>query len=613
MADKTINVKITADTANFDKGIAKVTHGISKFSKMIAAAGVAAAGAFAVSSVKSAMDFENQLARVSTMLDKNTMSYLPKFDKGLEDMSMRFGESTSTLSKGLYDVLSASVAPSKAMDVLDASAKAAAAGLSDTGTAADAITTIMNSYGMGADSARTISDKLFTVIKRGKTTFGELAPSIGRVASTASMAGLNFNELGATIATLTRSGISTDEAMTAISGVLATFLKPTDDAKKAAHQFGFELSSNTLKSIGLTGVLKKLKGASAEQLATLFPNIRGLKGIAAALGDVTGLAKDYNMMLDSTGATQEAYNKITGTTAFRMKQLKESFNAVKTTFGKLMLPHITPYVTGLIDILNTLYSVQQAELDIGGYSIDSASVMNDSFGSAGENIARWILDIRKSFARLSEGIYLGIASVSSYAEGLEKTRGQIRLFGEEIPVFHPLEAAKWAKADLASIKNDWNEWIIKPMNTAFNQGIANVKKNRAELAKHKDEQEANAAAAAAASAKEKALAASLDQVGSSAGAAGKEIAGMNASESEAIKTSWHEWNIEGITSNKLLSYVGSLTTKTTLKHVVEIQLKWDGRRITVDSLNNKQLVEEVGREVLQQIQSSRALAFGSGG
>ncbi|GAG95650.1 unnamed protein product, partial [marine sediment metagenome] len=145
-----------------------------------------------------AADFETQLANVSTMLDESAMRILPEYRKGLQALSVEFGESTQTLSKGLYDILSASIPPAEALGVLEVSAKAAAAGITDTGVAADAITTILNSYGMSADQAGMVSDKLFAIVKEGKTTFAELAPSIGKVAATASMAGLSFDDLGAT-------------------------------------------------------------------------------------------------------------------------------------------------------------------------------------------------------------------------------------------------------------------------------------------------------------------------------------------------------------------------------------------------------------------------------
>ncbi len=279
------------------------------------------------------------------------MRILPEYRRGLQSLSVEFGESTQTLSKGLYDILSASIPPAEALGVLEVSARAAAAGITDTGVAADAITTILNSYGFSADQAGMVSDKLFAIVKEGKTTFAELAPSIGKVAATASMAGLSFDDLGACIATMTRAGIRTEEVMTAINGVLIAFLKPTDEAIAAAGKFGLELNTTTLQTEGLTGVMEKLTDATAEQLAEIFPNIRGLKGMAAALGDAEGYARSYALMLESAGLTQEAFAKQSDTLNFKLDQLKSMFNVIRVTIGEALIPaveDITEKVMGAI-------------------------------------------------------------------------------------------------------------------------------------------------------------------------------------------------------------------------------------------------------------------------
>lgn len=355
-----VYVKIGADTKELEKGLTKSKGQVKKTAeqmkaqmkavgKKMAIVGVAITAAFALT-VKSAMSFQKQLAQVSTMLDESAMKIMPQYKKGLLDMSMAFGESTDTLSRGLYDILSASIPPAKALDVLGVAAKAATAGITDTGVAADAITTVLNSYGMSADQAEKVSDILFATVKRGKLTFNELAPAIGKSAALAATAGLSFEDLTATVATLTRAGIRTDEAMTSINGVLRAFLKPTDDAKEAAKEFGLELNTSTLRTIGMTGVMELLKDATAEQLAAIFPNIRGLKGMAAALGDAEGYAKDYALMLNSAGLTQIAFAKQSATLSFKLDQAKQSINVVAVTIGDILMPtveKIIAYVTNL--------------------------------------------------------------------------------------------------------------------------------------------------------------------------------------------------------------------------------------------------------------------------
>jgi len=297
---------------------------------------------------KKAADFEAELAQVSTMLDEGTMPLMKKYEKGLETLSIQFGESTKTLSEGLYNILSASIAPEKALDTLAVAARAATAGITDTGTAAKAIVTILNSYGLGAEKAAMISDELFGIVKRGQTTFAELAPTIGMVAASAAKSGLRFEELGAAISTITRAGMETTHAIVGINNMLIAFLKPQEEAVKVAKQFGLELNTNTLRTIGLTGVMKKLKDASAEQLAQIFGNIRGLRGMVAALGDLEGYTKDYNLMLNSVGLTQAAFNKQVDTARFLFNQAKQALNALAVMLGNKLLPAVKDFLTNMI-------------------------------------------------------------------------------------------------------------------------------------------------------------------------------------------------------------------------------------------------------------------------
>ena len=327
-------------------GVSAAMAGAAKAVKIGALAIVASIGV----GIWQAVKFEKQMAMVSTMLDEVGMGRMPEFAAGIRRLSVEFGESTETLSKGLYDILSASVAPEKAMDVLATATKAAIGGFTSTAVAADALTTILNSYRMSADQAGLVSDKMFTTVKRGKLTYEELAGSIGKAAATAAIAGVSLDELLASISTITRAGISSDQAMTAVIGTIRSFLKPTDEGAALAKDLGFELNTATLKAEGLSGVFKKLTGITAKQIAILFPNIRGFKGVAAAMQDATGFAKDLSLHINAAGASEEALGKASNTTAHQLNRLKQGVLDVLRTVGDALLPTIrrlADWMTGL--------------------------------------------------------------------------------------------------------------------------------------------------------------------------------------------------------------------------------------------------------------------------
>jgi len=327
--------KATASVVTMDKASTSLGTTMSRMGKYAVGA-MAAYGAFKFvkGAVKEFAAFEKQLAEVSTMLDDQTMHYLPQYKQQISDLSVAYGESTQALSKGLYDILSASVDASQAMDVLEASTVAAKAGLSDTGIAADAITTILNSYQMGADQAGRVSDVLFATIKRGKTTFNELAPSIGKVTSLAAAAGLSLEEVSASLSTMTRAGVQTDIAITALKAILTTFLSPQENAVAVAKEWGLELNTNTLRTQGLVGVMQQLTRMSQENVSAIFGNVRALTGLSAMLQQVEGYQTDLQMVTDNTGQSQEALAKVTQTLDQRFKELTETWNRFKRETGE---------------------------------------------------------------------------------------------------------------------------------------------------------------------------------------------------------------------------------------------------------------------------------------
>lgn len=316
----------------------------------------------AVSSVKEFAAFELSLANVSTMLSEQAMKFLPAYNRQISKLAVKYGQSTGVLAKGLYDILSASVDASKAIDVLEISTQAAIAGMTDAGTAADVVTTVLNSYGLAATEAGYATDILFTIVRRGKLTFGELAGSLGKVASLAAVSGLSLEEVGAALATMTRSGIQADIAVTSLKAILTTFLSPTTDSIKAAKELGLELNTATLRTIGLTGAVRKLVNATAEQRAAIAPNVRAITGLSALVQDQTGHMRDLGEMAENAGARLTAFGKIADTTAQQLAKNREMIQGLKRDIGEAFVPLIRDWLAGFSTLTDNL-KANTAELE----------------------------------------------------------------------------------------------------------------------------------------------------------------------------------------------------------------------------------------------------------
>jgi len=272
--------------------------------------------------------------------------------KELLGLDSRLGSATE-LSEGLYQALSASVEPAKAVQFVGESAKFAKAALIDTNTAVDVITTGLNAYGKGAEEAGEISDILFTTIKNGKVTGEELSSTIGQVIPLAANMGLSFKNLGASIATMTKQGVNSAESTTQLNAIMTALLKPSGELSDAMKKAGFDTGEAVTQSDNFQLALQQVIGqtdGSKEALAELFPNVRALRGALALTGDGADSFTDtLNEMSNSSGATDEAFQKQRVT----FDTLMNSLNKFAIRIGDFLLPIIDELVNGLTKLLDS--------------------------------------------------------------------------------------------------------------------------------------------------------------------------------------------------------------------------------------------------------------------
>lgn len=375
---------VTLDARQFTAGLRQVDKVVMKNQatmRRLAVGMLAVGAALAIALgkvIKTAAEFETAMRRVNTIMMLSDRA-LASMTEEVKDLAVEFGRLPTDLAKGLYDIGSASFYGAEGMMVLEASARAAVAGITTTKIAADALTTVLNAYGMEASEAASVSDTLFTTVKYGKVTFAELAQNIGQASTTAAIAGVPFEEIGAAFATITRAGLNAAETGTAINRMMLAFLKPTDRARKAAAEFGFELSAEALQSMKLSGALAQLvdrfaiteqqldriiatteseaeameqlgkeSGIAADAIASIFPNVRALRAILPLMRQGgREFAKDLENMANKAGLTEEAFLQMQQTLEHNWNQFIASWQNLKQELGVGFLPMLRTIVKGM--------------------------------------------------------------------------------------------------------------------------------------------------------------------------------------------------------------------------------------------------------------------------
>jgi len=349
---RSMAVAATVQAAKFPVALFAATAGVVAFTVAVA------------KTVVEAAKLESQIANVMTLLREADTRALggvtaatERYTREVRSLSVEFGKSTEDLSKGLFEIVSAAIEPAKALDVLRSASQAAVAGNTDLATSTRGILTVLNAYQLGAEKAADAADFLFALNLRGVTTFAQISNAIGTVATLAFSTGVRLEELGAFLSTVTRAGISMDEAVTQLRQVLVTFLSPAKGSVEAAKELGIELNTTTIKTLGLLGVAKLLSKATEEQTAAIFGNVRALGGIIVAAKNAEGFQEDLRLQMQRTGSTTEALTTIQNTAKFQWDRLKESIVAVASTLGTPLLGAMASVAKAGADALKEIVKI----------------------------------------------------------------------------------------------------------------------------------------------------------------------------------------------------------------------------------------------------------------
>ena len=336
-----------------DLAFDKVNKNLAKLGKMAGAA----AGSFAILgaafSIRQFAAFEKSIAEVNTLLGKD--QNIKDYEKSIRALSHAFGTDQSQQAKAMYQVISAGAKNAAVATEILAQANALAlGGVTEIETAADGLTSVMNAYGSEANEAAGISDIFFATMKSGKTTIGELSANIGKVAPLAAQLGVSFDEVGAAVATLTASGVSTSESMTQIQSVMSALVKVTPQATKEAERLGINFDLAELKSRGFAGFIKYIAeetGGSTEALGKLFGNIEGIKALLPLAGASSELyAENLEKIGNAAGATDESVATMQKTLGFRWGQTVSRIKDLAISFGDWLTPAINLALSAVEDL-----------------------------------------------------------------------------------------------------------------------------------------------------------------------------------------------------------------------------------------------------------------------
>jgi len=301
---------------------------LTQAGRIMSTAITAPMAAIAAVAVKTAVDFDRSMTKMKTLVGV-AADVVDGWRDGIMSISSDTGRAATELADAMFFITSNGLRGAEAMQVLDASAKAAAIGLGEAKDVAFAATSAINAYGAGSMTGAEAVAVLVKTVREGNLEASELPQVLGQVLPVASELGVEFHEIGAAIAAMTRSGVSAKIAALGMRSVLQSILDPTIGAAKAALEMGtsFEKIRDIAEKDGVIYALQEIGRATegnAQKLSQIFPN---QKAFIAALQLMGNNAEAVEGVFKSLAATTEddlnvAFEDTTKSVAFLADQAK---------------------------------------------------------------------------------------------------------------------------------------------------------------------------------------------------------------------------------------------------------------------------------------------------
>lgn len=384
-------------------------------SARLAVLGYAAAFAGLAAAAKAAadatLDFEKQTAQIGTVTNLTEREVADLTD-GVRRLAQSAGFDLTNGLKAAYDLLRQGVPAGNVLEVLALADDAAKAGLTELGTTAKLVGTLIRGFGVEVSQVKPILDGLFVAAKNGGATFEELAAGLGDLAPVAKATRTPVRDVAAAIQVMTKAGLDAPTAISQLTQILTRLASPETVTKLRA--LGIETTGlvDTLRAIGernlSIGTIIDL-GVSSSRAAA---------GVAALTSDSAGLAAALDAIGGSSGALDKASESLNNLRSESVERLVASLKNLQITLGQIVTPSAQTInsLSQLVQLLDNLARRGQSAASglgsLGGQALTIAQrvaglttpigLLQEAFGALGAAAEAANVDLAAAAAQATD-------------------------------------------------------------------------------------------------------------------------------------------------------------------------------------------------------------------
>ena len=324
----------------------------------------AAAGAFGVSTIKTAADFDSAMNQIAATKGISTTS---SEIQQLRDQAMKLGADTAFSSKeaaeGLNILSMAGYKTDEAIGMSTDMLNLASAGQISMGDSAAYLSTTLKGFGMGFQQSGMIADRIAKGASAAATDVGDLGAAFAEAAATSAGYNQNVNDVGVALLRLADQGVVGSRAGTSLAAAEKNLYTASDQGAKALDQLGVSAYDAAGAARPINDVINDITSAvssmtdqeQSDILSKIF-DIQGLEAYRKMAASGADKQKEFqDAMANSGGAAAEmASTQLEGLNG-ALTELGSAFDNMKIKIGSVFagpLEKGVDWLTGMISKFN---------------------------------------------------------------------------------------------------------------------------------------------------------------------------------------------------------------------------------------------------------------------
>lgn len=293
-------------------------------------------------SVKGFADFEFSMKKIRTISNDS----VDTISNNIRKMAYDTGISSEDLASSMYDLVQVIQDVPEKYELLNTTSKLSVAGFANSTDAVNLLTSSILSYKFQLKDAGLLASKFLVAQTRGNTTITQLANSLGTVMPIAKMANVEFDQLLASISTMTLGGVKTDEATTFLRAMLNELTRVDSDVSELFQKINKGMDFKTYMDNGgnlidVIEMLRKEAEKGNQSLLDLFGNIRSSLGA----GTLSGLKDEYISILSEIANVpvehlNQKFSELNDSTKTNLNKIKETISQFRNEIGNRVVEDI---------------------------------------------------------------------------------------------------------------------------------------------------------------------------------------------------------------------------------------------------------------------------------